>query len=70
MTEKILLGEDVKSKKKFELDSQELITGRALLCSISRYGKTWTARRIVEQVFGKTGLILVDVEGELSLIHI
>jgi len=69
LTEKILLGEDVKSKKKFELDSQELITGRALLCSISRYGKTWTARRIVEQVFGKTGLILVDVEGEYSTLR-
>ena len=69
MTEKILLGEDVKSKKKFELDSQELITGRTLLCSISRYGKTWTARRIVEQVFGKTGLILVDVEGEYSTLR-
>jgi len=69
MVEKILLGEDVKSKKKFELDSQELITGRTLLCSISRYGKTWTARRIVEQVFGKTGLILVDVEGEYSTLR-
>jgi len=69
LTEKILLGEDVKSKKKFELDSQELITGRTLLCSISRYGKTWTARRIVEQVFGKTGLILVDVEGEYSTLR-
>jgi len=69
LIEKILLGEDVKSKKKFELDSQELITGRTLLCSISRYGKTWTARRIVEQVFGKTGLILVDVEGEYSTLR-
>jgi hypothetical protein len=40
-----------------------------LLCSISRWGKTWTARRIVEQVFGKTGLIIVDVEGEYSTLR-
>jgi len=58
LTEKILLGENVK------LDLQELITGRTFLSSISRYGKSWTARRIVEQVFGRTGIIILDPEGE------
>jgi hypothetical protein len=61
----ILLGETLKGAKA-ELDLQELITGRTLLCSISRWGKTWTARRIVEQIFGKTGIIIVDVEGVLD----
>jgi len=63
MTEKILLGEDVK------LDLQELITGRTFLSSISRYGKSWTARRIVEQVFGRTGIIILDPEGEYSTLR-
>lgn len=63
MTEKILLGENVK------LDLQELITGRTFLSSISRYGKSWTARRIVEQVFGKTGIIILDPEGEYSTLR-
>jgi len=63
LTEKILLGENVK------LDLQELITGRTFLSSISRYGKSWTARRIVEQVFGKTGIIILDPEGEYSTLR-
>lgn len=65
---KILLGQTLKGAKA-ELDLQELITGRTLLCSISRWGKTWTARRIVEQVFGKTGIIIVDVEGEYATLR-
>jgi len=63
LIEKILLGEDVK------LDLQELITGRTFLSSISRYGKSWTARRIVEQVFGRTGVIILDPEGEYSTLR-
>lgn len=65
---KILLGESLRGAKA-ELDLQELTTGRTLLCSISRWGKTWTARRIVEQTFGKTGIIIVDVEGEYSTLR-
>jgi len=63
LTDKILLGENVK------LDLQELITGRTFLSSISRYGKSWTARRIVEQVFGRTGVIILDPEGEYSTLR-
>ena len=68
MRGKIVLGE-TPSGAKVELDLQELITGRTLLCCISRYGKTWTARRIVEQIFGKTGIIIVDVEGEYATLR-
>jgi len=66
--DRILLGEALRGAKA-ELDLQELITGRTLLCSISRWGKTWTARRIVEQIFGKTGIIIVDVEGEYATLR-
>jgi hypothetical protein len=68
VTERILLGETIGGAKA-ELDLQELTTGRTLLCSISRFGKTWTARRIVEQIFGKTGIIIVDVEGEYATLR-
>ncbi len=64
----VLLGENLNGVKVY-LNLQELITGRTLLCSISRWGKTWTARRIVEQVFGKTGIIIVDVEGEYATLR-
>ena len=65
---KLLLGETITGAKA-ELDLQELTTGRTLLCSISRFGKTWTTRRIVEQIFGKTGIIIVDVEGEYATLR-
>jgi predicted nuclease with TOPRIM domain len=68
MKDKIILGE-TPSGARVELDLQELITGRTLLCCISRFGKTWTARRIVEQIFGKTGIIIVDVEGEYATLR-
>ena len=68
MKDRILLGETLRGEKA-ELDLQELITGRTLLCSISRFGKTWTARRIVEQTFGKTGIIIIDVEGEYATLR-
>ena len=64
----ILLGENLHGAN-VKLDFQELITGRTLLGSISRWGKTWTARRIVEQVFGRTGIIIVDVEGEYATLR-
>ncbi len=64
----ILLGENLRGAKA-KLDLQELITGRTLLCSISRWGKTWTARRVVEQVFGRTGIIIIDVEGEYATLR-
>ena len=68
MTPNILLGKTLRGGQA-SLDLQELITGRTLLCSISRWGKTWTARRIVEQVFGKTGLVIIDVEGEYATLR-
>jgi predicted nuclease with TOPRIM domain len=64
---KVVLGKA--DGKDFELDFQELITGRIFLSSVSRYGKSWTARRIVEQVFGKAGIVIVDPEGEYSTLR-
>lgn len=57
---KITLGGDGK------VDGQELITGRTLLCSVTRYGKSWCARRISEKVFGHAGIGIIDLEGEYS----
>jgi DNA-binding Lrp family transcriptional regulator len=64
----ILLGQTAKGAN-VELDLQELTTGRTLLCSVSGGGKSWTSRRIVEQVFGQTGIIVVDVEGEFATLR-
>jgi hypothetical protein len=64
----VLLGTGVKGGK-VELDLQELITGRTLLCSVSGGGKSWTGRRIVEQIFGQTGIVIIDVEGEYATLR-
>jgi len=64
----MILGEMPRGGKA-ELDLQELITGRTLLCSVTGGGKSWTARRIVEQIFGRTGIIIVDVEGEYATLR-
>ena len=64
----ILLGQTAKGTK-VELDLQKLITGRTFLGSVSGGGKSHTARRIIEQMFGQAGIIMVDVEGEYSTLR-
>jgi len=61
--QRVILGKAVNGGD-VVLDIQELVTGRTLLCCISRWGKSWTARRIVEQLNGIAGVIIVDIEGE------
>lgn len=64
----ILLGKTLKGAD-VVLDLQQLITGRTFLCGVSDAGKSYTGRRIVEQAFGKTGIVIVDVEGEYATLR-
>jgi len=66
---KVRLGEDLKTGRRFELDLQELVTGRTFLASVSRYGKSWTCRRICEEAYGKALIIIIDVESEYSTLR-
>ena len=59
------LGRTVKGAKA-ELDLQQLATGRTFLCALSGGGKSHLARRVIEQIFGQVGLIVIDVEGEYA----
>lgn len=52
--------------KRFDLNLERLITGRTFICSMSRFGKSYTVRKICEELFGKTGIIILDPEGEYS----
>jgi hypothetical protein len=61
----VLLGQTAKGAN-VELDLQELVTGRTFLCAISGAGKSHTDRRIIEQIFGQVGIIVIDVEGEYA----
>ena len=49
-----------------EIDEKRLITERTFICSMTRYGKSYGIRKIVEELFGKTGIIIVDPEGEYA----
>lgn len=57
---KTLNGED------FSIDTKRILSERTFICSLTRYGKSWTARRIVEEVFGKVGIVIFDGEGEYT----
>ncbi len=49
-----------------EIDEKRLMTERTFICSMTRYGKSYGIRKIVEELFGKTGIIIVDPEGEYA----
>lgn len=62
----IVVGHTLKSGKEFKVDADQIIMGRTLLASLTRYGKSYTNRRLIEQLFGKAGIVIVDLEGEYA----
>lgn len=62
----IEIGETLSTHKPFLLDTDAVVMGRTFLASVSRFGKSWTNRRLIEQLVGKAGLVIIDPEGEYS----
>lgn len=62
----ITIGNDLSTGKPFKLDADEIIMGRTFLASITRYGKSWLNRHIIEQLVGFAGLVIIDPEGEYA----
>lgn len=58
------IGQVLGTQEPFALDITDVITGRTFLASITRWGKSWTARKIVEESFGHAGIVIIDPEGE------
>ena len=58
------IGKTLGTNEPFYLDIPSIVTGRTFIASITRFGKSWTARKIVEECFGHAGIIIVDPEGE------
>lgn len=48
------------------VDLSELIESKLLLQANSGGGKSWAARRLIEQAFGKLQIIIIDPEGEFG----
>ena len=62
----INLGKILGTNKNLELDLKRLVNGRTFISAMTGEGKSWTIRKIVEETFGKTGIIILDPEGEYS----
>ena len=58
------IGKELEGQEPFLLDIANVITGRTFIASITRFGKSWTARKTVEECFGHAGIIIIDPEGE------
>jgi hypothetical protein len=58
------IGKILGTNEPFYLDIPSIVTGRTFIASITRAGKSWTARKIVEEIFGHAGIIIIDTEGE------
>jgi len=60
------IGRALETQQPFTLDIASVITGRTFMASITRWGKSWTARKTVEECFGHAGIIIIDPEGEYA----
>lgn len=62
--DKIKIGENTNTKESTKIDFKKLVNGRTFVSSMTDGGKSWTIRKICEDIFGKVGLIILDPEGE------
>ncbi|MCD6245070.1 MAG: DUF87 domain-containing protein [Candidatus Korarchaeota archaeon] len=63
--DRIILGKDTENDKDFYLKVPEIITGRTAVIAKTGYGKSWTIRRISEQLLERGyPLGIIDPEGE------
>jgi hypothetical protein len=60
------IGKTLETDQPFSLEISHIVTDRTFIASVTRYGKSWTTRKIVEEAFGHAGIIIIDAEGEYS----
>lgn len=60
------IGRTLDTGEPFCLNVESIVTGRTFLSSITRWGKSWTSRKMIENCFGHAGIIIIDPEGEYS----
>lgn len=60
------IGTRIDTNEPFDLDVKAVVGSRTYIAAITRYGKSWTSRKIVEEVFGQCGIVIIDPEGEYS----
>lgn len=58
------LGKNLQNNEKQELNLKKLLNGRTIISAMTDSGKSWTVRKICEEIYGKIGIIILDPEGE------
>jgi len=60
------IGHVLETGESFSLKVKDVVASRTYIASETRFGKSHTARRIIEKCFGQVGIIIIDPEGEYS----
>ncbi len=62
----IKIGKNIENEITTKLNFKKLVNGRTFVSSMTDGGKSWTIRKICEEIFGKVGIIILDPEGEYT----
>ena len=60
------IGRDLETNEAFCLKTKDVVASRTYIASETRFGKSHTCRKIVEECFGQVGIIIIDPEGEYA----
>jgi len=60
------IGKNIETGEPFILNVKDVVASRTYIASETRFGKSHTARKIIEECFGHVGIIIIDPEGEYT----
>jgi hypothetical protein len=60
------IGKVLETNEPFHLKIKDVVASRTYIASETRMGKSYTTRKIVENVYGHVPIIIIDPEGEYS----
>jgi len=60
------IGKNIETEEPLLLNVKDVVASRTYIASETRFGKSHTARKIIEECFGHVGMVIIDPEGEYS----
>ena len=63
------IGTDLEAQDEAGIDLERLLVSRLLVQANSGGGKSWTLRRLLEQLFGRVPQVVIDVDGEFGTLR-
>jgi len=64
--DKLNIAKTLETNQDIQIDFKALASQRTFVCAMTRYGKSYTIRKSVEEMFGKVPIIIFDPEGEYA----